>query len=56
MKTDALNEKCPNCGEPSEDDMPRVYTCPTCGAEGFECCFPAGNGTECIDCEDLRED
>lgn len=47
---------CPNCGEDVSEDA-RLCRCPTCGTHGYnECCFPAGNNTECLDCETQDED
>ena len=44
-------EQCPNCSESVEEDA-RMMRCPTCGTQGYdECCFPAGVGTECLECE-----
>ena len=46
------DDACPNCSEEwLEDDAPKTHRCPTCGVEGYECCFPAGNMTECLGCE-----
>lgn len=46
---------CPNCGEINDDDEPELYTCPRCDTEGYECCFPAGRGTICLQCEESGE-
>lgn len=48
--------KCPKCGEEAEPEATRLYTCPTCGEKGLECCFPAGNNTECLDCEQAEDE
>jgi hypothetical protein len=46
-------DKCPNCGEEwLEEDVPKEHRCPTCGTVGYDCCFPAGALTDCIDCEE----
>jgi len=43
---------CPNCGSPGSEKQPKMYVCPRCYAEGYECCFPAGVATVCIQCEE----
>lgn len=45
---------CPCCGEEFPDRDPAtepVYTCGTCGKEGFDCCVP-GAGACCAECEE----
>ena len=44
----------PCCGEEFPDRDPAtepVYTCGTCGKEGFDCCVP-GAGACCAECEE----
>lgn len=50
-----MNEetKCPKCG--TEQENARLYTCPECNEEMFDCCI-AGNNVKCFDCEDAEEE
>lgn len=48
-------EQCPNCSASVEEDA-RMMRCPECGTQGYdECCFPAGVGTMCLDCETAED-
>jgi len=45
-----LTETCPYCAQCRPPDDARVYKCPKCGREGFDCCVP-GRNTLCWECE-----
>ena len=50
MRSREWKVRCPGCGDTPNEDSD-IFRCPECGTEGFECCFPAGNNTLCLDCE-----
>lgn len=45
-----VDVSCPMCGLERPKGEP-VYSCVTCGSEGYDCCV-AGNGTECPECQE----
>ena len=48
--------ECPKCGEPYDEKLDQLVTCPTCKSEGSTaCCNVAGVGVECVECEEGDE-